>query len=897
MKVRFFFPVLAVVILHSNFQKEARAQVAEWLLAEEGMSARVCTDNFGNSFTAGQFVGTVSVGGFSFTSVGLQDVVVAKRNPNGQMLWAMSFGGTQADYVYDMGFDDDGYLWLTGVFAGTITIGNYAFTSQGSNDVFVVKLNAATGVVEYATRCGGSGNDAGLGLEVTPSGFVYLSGIFVGNFNYGSFTLSGPSYEIYLLKLNSSGSLVWGTSISGPGIESMWSITSDASENVYVCGLSTSASATFAGAAQAMQGNNHFIAGFNASGQLLWAALSNFNGEIYAACTDAAGYVYFTGNFDTQASFGSIQLNAAGSDDIVLGKINPSGAYEWVQSLGGTGAEDGKDVICTSTGSLYLTGIFQGNITLGGTPLSSGGSFRGFVAKFSPDGTINWAIQNSGGTGSHLFHALAAYGQSLYITASSSGTLSFGGLSVSTSTGFLAKLNTQANLVAGQIYLDQNANGLLDTLEAGLPNILVHTMANPLLNTVSGWGGHYQLAVGAGNHDVTIPNLPLYYTLTTPAVLNASFSGLGNYASGFDFGLAPAASVNDLRIDVTPVTLPKPGFVYAVMITCKNVGTTTLNAQASLQVPSSIIFLNAAPGPSGYSGQALSWSLGTMGPMDLVTLFIHFQVPPSAPIGMPVTLTATIQPQAGDQTPADNTFTLQNTVVGPYDPNYKTVDIDTLWAVDPVRDLTYTIHFQNVGNAPAHTVLLRDTLSAYLDPSSIEIISSSHQPMQWTYHNGNVLEFRFDGIMLPDSASDPMGSCGFVKFKIKHRNTLPLYQSIHNFADIYFDYNPPIRTNTVATVYAQKLTGFETMSEAMPYLNIFPNPTDEFLLLNGNPGVSDIMELNIYDAWGRRVESRRLSGAANGLSVALYCGHLAPGIYHLECCEGGQVYRARFIKR
>jgi hypothetical protein len=897
MKSKFSYHILVAFSLFSVFLKPTYSQVAEWLLAEDGMSARVCTDNLGNSFTAGQFVGTVSVGSFSFTSVGLQDVVVAKRNPNGQVLWAMSFGGTQADYVYDLGFDNDGYLWLTGVFAGSITIGSYTLTSQGSNDVFVVKLNAASGAVEYAVRCGGTGNDSGLGLEVTPSGFVYISGIFVGNFNFGTFTLSGPSYEIYLLKLNSSGSLVWGTSISGPGIESMWSITSDADENVFVCGLSTSASATFAGNSQALQGNNHFIAGFNAAGQFLWAALSYFNGEIYAACTDAAGNIYFTGNFDTQASFGNIQLNAAGSDDLILGKINPSGVYEWVQSLGGTGHEDGKDVICTSNGSLYLAGVFQGNITLGGMPLSSGSSMRGFVAKFSPDGTIQWAIQNSGGTGSHLFHALAAYGQSLYLTASSSGTLSFGGLSVNTSTGFLAKLNTQANIVAGQIFLDQNANGLIDTLEIGLPNILVHATANPWLNTVSGGGGHYQLAVGTGNHNVTIPNLPLYYTQTTPAVLNASFSGMGSYAAGFNFGLAPAGSINDLRIDVTPVTLAKPGFVYVVMITCRNVGTTTLNAQASLQIPAYVNFLNAAPVPSSYSGQTLSWSLGAMAPMDLVSLFVHFQVPPSAPIGMPVTLTATIQPQAGDQTPSDNTFTLQNTVVGPYDPNYKTVDIDTLWSVDPVRDLTYTIHFQNVGNAPAHTVLLRDTLSAYLDPSSIEIISSSHQPMQWTYHNGHVLEFRFDGIMLPDSASDPLGSCGFVKFKIKHRNTLPLNESIYNFADIYFDYNPPIRTNSVATIYAQKLTGLETTAGIMNYLNIYPNPADEFLIINENIGISDNAILNIYDAWGRRVEARRLTGVSNGIPVALYCGHLAPGLYVVEYREGERVYRARFIRR
>lgn len=446
-----------------------RTQVAEWLATDDGLAARVCTDYFGNSFTAGQFVGSAVIGGSNYSSNGLQDIAVVKRNPTGQVLWVTTFGSAQGDYVYDIGFDAGGYVWLTGIFAGTLTIGSYTFTSQGSNDVFVAKLNAATGAVEFAARCGGTGNDSGLGLEVTPSGHVYLSGIFVGNFNYGSFTLSGPSYEVYLLRLNSNGSLVWGTSISGAGIESMWSIASDANENVFVCGLSTSASATFAGTSQALQGNNHFIAGFNAAGQFLWAALSNFNGEIYAATADAAGNVYFTGNFDSQATFASIQLTAAGGDDILVGKLNPSGNYIWVQNLGGTGSEDGKDILSTGAGDVFVAGIFQGSITLGGTPLNASGAFNGFVAKMDPDGTVQWAMQSAGGTGSHIFHALAHYGTSLYVTASLSGAVTFGGLSASASTGLMAKVNTQANIVAGHVFMDQNADGQMDAVESGLP--------------------------------------------------------------------------------------------------------------------------------------------------------------------------------------------------------------------------------------------------------------------------------------------------------------------------------------------------------------------------------------------------------------------------------------------
>ncbi len=51
--------------------------------------------------------------------------------------------------------------------------------------------------------------------------------------------------------------------------------------------------------------------------------------------------------------------------------------------------------------------------------------------------------------------------------------------------------------------------------------------------------------------------------------------------------------------------------------------------------------------------------------------------------------------------------------------------------------------------------------------------------------------------MLPDSTRDGVGSNGFIQFSIKPLADLPEKTRIENFADIFFDYNPPIRTNTV----------------------------------------------------------------------------------------------------
>lgn len=101
--------------------------------------------------------------------------------------------------------------------------------------------------------------------------------------------MSGPSYEVFLIKLKNNGTLLWGASIGGPDIESMWTLASDAWDNVYVCGFSTSATVSYAGSCQSMQGHDHFIAKFKSVAQFQWSALSSFCGGVVGASADAQG--------------------------------------------------------------------------------------------------------------------------------------------------------------------------------------------------------------------------------------------------------------------------------------------------------------------------------------------------------------------------------------------------------------------------------------------------------------------------------------------------------------------------------------------------------------------------------------------------------------------------------
>ncbi len=114
------------------------------------------------------------------------------------------------------------------------------------------------------------------------------------------------------------------------------------------------------------------------------------------------------------------------------------------------------------------------------------------------------------------------------------------------------------------------------------------------------------------------------------------------------------------------------------------------------------------------------------------------------------------------------------------------------------QELEYTVRFQNTGNDYAYQVVVIDTLSDQLDLSTLRVAGASHAYRFKVAGKGRpVLTFTFDDINLPDSTRDQAGSNGFIKFTVLPLAGLPAGTRIENFADIYFDYNPPVRTNTV----------------------------------------------------------------------------------------------------
>lgn len=200
-----------------------------------------------------------------------------------------------------------------------------------------------------------------------------------------------------------------------------------------------------------------------------------------------------------------------------------------------------------------------------------------------------------------------------------------------------------------------------------------------------------------------------------------------------------------------------------------------------------------------------------------------------------------------------------NPLLNSYDPNRKTVVPEGTGAgryVDSTATLEYTLEFQNTGTAEAYVVRLVDTLTTSLDPATISPGVASH-PYTWRFLAGNVVEFLFEGIHLPDSATNETGSHGFVRFRIAQRSANPAGTVINNKVGIYFDFNPPVITNTArVTVGYPLITGMRKLVEDGMQLRAYPNPFTESTVIQVE-GAHGPLLLTVIDGSGRVVKRQR----------------------------------------
>jgi len=167
----------------------------------------ITIDAVGNIYVTGYFLGTATFGSYSITSSFSYTIFVAKMDADGNWLWVTQPGGTNVSYGYGITTDAAGNCHVTGRFSDTATFGSYSFTSIGLSDIFVAKIDAI-GDWQWAAQAGGTGLERGIGITIDAAGNSYVTGRFDGTASFGSHSLtSSGSSDIFVAKLNSGVSI------------------------------------------------------------------------------------------------------------------------------------------------------------------------------------------------------------------------------------------------------------------------------------------------------------------------------------------------------------------------------------------------------------------------------------------------------------------------------------------------------------------------------------------------------------------------------------------------------------------------------------------------------------------------------------------------------------------
>ena len=437
----------------------------------------------------------------------------------------------------------------------------------------------------------------------------------------------------------------------------------------------------------------------------------------------------------------------------------------------------------------------------------------------------------------------------------------------------------------GSVYYDVNSNGMQDADEPIYYEGIVQNSINNSLIPV--WGnGYYTTCPGEGSGELSLLNTPQYYT---SPVLDLSLSE-GDNLTGVDIPLSPIEGINDFSVQLFAEEPDRPGFDNTYVIQYQNIGTECIDP-ASIEAifDESITLLDTDNEDATIGENSVNIVLGELCPQESGQIEVEINVDDTVSIGSILTSSATISPVDGDEDASNNEEEFNSEVVGSYDPNDKQVNVAEFGPqfLAENKPLKYLIRFQNTGNYYAENVVITDTLDPNLDLSTLDIIAHSHA-MEYS-REGNVVFFEFNDIFLPDSTSNEPESHGYVRFSVEPDASINNSTTIDNQANIYFDFNEPIITNTTTSVYDISLGNENPVITA----DVYPNPTSSILVIEW-PDNTSIQSFEIIDLSGKTVGSVPVS--KNRSRVDINVEDYAAGMYFVKPVGAGNAKPTSWIK-
>ncbi len=292
--------------------------------------------------------------------------------------WEKSLGGTGQDNAYCIEQAVDGGYIVVGWTDSND--GDVSGNHSNFLDYWIVKLDS-TGSLVWQKALGGTGNDYVWSVKQTTDGGYIVAGQTISS--NGDVTTNQGSGDVWLVKLTSSGSISWDKSLGGTNYDGATSIEQTTDGGYIMAGWTESTNGNVTG--------NHGLRDFwvvklTSTGSISWQKALGGTGYDVAYSiqqTSDGGYIVAG---SSSSSNGDVSTNYGGEDYWVV-KLTSTGSISWEKSLGGTQWETAFSIQQTSDGGYIVAGQSESN---NGHVTGNHGASDYWVVKLTNSGTIDW---------------------------------------------------------------------------------------------------------------------------------------------------------------------------------------------------------------------------------------------------------------------------------------------------------------------------------------------------------------------------------------------------------------------------------------------------------------------------------------------------------------------------
>ncbi|NPA37560.1 MAG: T9SS type A sorting domain-containing protein [Chlorobi bacterium] len=347
----------------------------------------VC-DNENNVYVTGTYSWTTDFdpgnGVYELTPKAWNDIFVLKLDADGNFVWVAVMEGTQREEGDAITIDNDGYLLVTGKIEGSTDFDpdpnrEKILDAGGSDDIFILKLDTAGGYV-WAKQFSGEGENAGNAIVTDNENNVLVTGYFNRTVDfdpdeYKTKEITVLGYigynDIFVVKLNSDGNLVWIKQIGGNNHQEGNGIDVDTDNNIFITG-------TFQDTVDFDPGDDIkeltaistdiFVESLDQNGNFKWVKhIGNENSpKSFDIAYAGNGNIYVTGGFQSTIDFnpegGGYELTAVGGYDIFVEEMDNNGEFIWAGTMGGKNNTDyGYDITKDKNNNIITAGVYNGD--------------------------------------------------------------------------------------------------------------------------------------------------------------------------------------------------------------------------------------------------------------------------------------------------------------------------------------------------------------------------------------------------------------------------------------------------------------------------------------------------------------------------------------------------------